>query len=449
MINQGVASSGSESHASSASTSQEPTAPPQAPKCNTSPSPIQLTTSAAPGKGVNELILLKGAVQFFRALEDTFAQAKHYIALETYIFNFQAQGAQIAQALLEAAERGVQVYVLVDGVGTPDIPTAWLQQFNHAGVQWVQYLPLGSIGLLLPSRWRRLHRKLCVIDGRIAFCGGINILDDYYDPNHGALEFARWDFALQVKGPLVQTIDETMKVLWFRNMAKNLAQTKTVDGVKNAWQLMSLANEHLFLVPSKKDKKSLERLLLRDNIKNRRRIEQAYLLAFANAKHEILIANAYFLPGKKVRTALLKAVKRGVRVRVLLQGRYEYFMQYHASRAVYLDLLLGGVEIYEYQESFLHAKVAVADAGFKRSWCTVGSSNLDPLSLLLAREANIEVLNHPIALELADQINQAISSASEQVVLEQFQKRDWRLRMLNWLAYGLMRFALMVTGKRY
>lgn len=398
---------------------------------------------------LNELVLLKGGEQFFRALQQSFLQAKHYIALETYIFNFEAQGGQVAQALLEAALRGVQVHVLVDGVGTPSIPTPWLQKLNSAGVQWIHYMPLGSIGLLFPSRWRRLHRKLCVIDGRTAFCGGINILDDFYDPNHGVLESPRWDFTLQITGPLVQTIDETMKVLWFRNLAKNLAQTKTVDGVKNAWQLMTLANEQLLMVQSKKDRKPSERLLLRDNIKNRRRIEQAYLSAFANAKQEILIANAYFLPGKKVRTALLQAVQRGVRVRVLLQGRYEYFMQYHASRAVYLDLLMGGVEIYEYQTSFLHAKVAVADAQLKKSWCTVGSSNLDPLSLLLAREANIEVFNHAIAHSLAHEIETAIYNSSQQVVLEQFQKRNWRQRMLNWLAYGLMRFALLITGKRY
>lgn len=410
---------------------------------------LQNTSLFNPVTGNNEIVLLKGGVQFFNALEESFKQAQSYIALETYIFNFEAQSAQIAEALLEASKRGVHVHILVDGVGTPSIPNFWLKKFEEAGVQWIQYLPLGAIGLLFPSRWRRLHRKLCVIDGQIAFCGGINILDDFYDPNHGVLEFARWDFTLQVKGPLVQTIDETMKVLWFRNVAKNLVHTKTIDGVKNAWQLMTLANEQLLMVQSKKDKKPSERLLLRDNIKNRRRIEQAYLSAFASAKEEILIANAYFLPGKKVRTALLKAVKRGVRVRVLLQGRYEYFMQFYASRAVYLDLLMGGVEIYEYQTSFLHAKVAVIDAHLKKSWCTVGSSNLDPLSLLLAREANIEVFNHEISVQIANEIEAAIASSAQQVLLEQFQKRNFTQRLLNWTAYGLMRFALLITGKRY
>ena len=171
--------------------------------------------------------------------------------------------------------------------------------------------------------------------------------------------------------------------------------------------------------------------------------------AFASAKQEILIANAYFLPGKKVRMALLKAVKRGLRVRVLLQGRYEYFMQFHASRAVYLDLLMGGVEIYEYQASFLHAKVAVVDPLQKKSWCTVGSSNLDPLSLLLAREANIEVFHHEMAVQIANEIEIAIAKSSQQVLLEQFQKRNFTQRLLNWTAYGLMRFALFITGKRY
>jgi cardiolipin synthase len=410
---------------------------------------LQNNSAFHPVTGNNEIVLLKGGVQFFNALEQSFKQAQYYIALETYIFNFEAQSAQIAEALLEASKRGVQVHILVDGVGTPSIPNFWLKKFEEAGVHWIQYLPLGAIGLLFPSRWRRLHRKLCVIDGQLAFCGGINILDDFYDPNHGVLEFARWDFTLQVKGPLVQTIDETMKVLWLRNVAKNLVHTKTVNGVKNAWQLMTLANEQLLMAQSKKDKKPSERLLLRDNIKNRRRIEQAYLSAFASAKEEILIANAYFLPGKKVRTALLKAVKRGVRVRVLLQGRYEYFMQFYASRAVYLDLLMGGVEIYEYQTSFLHAKVAVVDAHLKKSWCTVGSSNLDPLSLLLAREANIEVFNHEISMQIANEIEAAITSSAQQVLLEQFQKRNFTQRLLNWTAYGLMRFALLITGKRY
>ena len=396
----------------------------------------------------NQLVLLTGGVQFFEALQNAFQQAQHYIALETYIFDFEGSSALVAQALIDASLRGVQVHVLVDGVGTPHIPTAWLNKLSQAGVLWVHYLPLGTVGLLFPSRWRRLHRKLCVIDGKIAFCGGINILDDFFDPNYGSLEFARWDFALQVTGPLVQTIDDTMKVLWYRNWAKQLAQTKTLLGVKSAWQHISAANS-LALTQHQPEKKSLERRLLRDNIKNKRNIERAYLSAFASEQQEILIANDYFLPGKKVSMALLKAVKRGLRVRVLLQGRYEYFMQFHASRAVYLDLLMGGVEIYEYQASFLHAKVAVVDPLQKKSWCTVGSSNLDPLSLLLAREANIEVFHHEMAVQIANEIEIAIAKSSQQVLLEQFQKRNFTQRLLNWTAYGLMRFALFITGKRY
>jgi hypothetical protein len=127
-------------------------------------------------------------------------------------------------------------------------------------------------------------------------------------------------------------------------------------------------------------------LLLRDNLLNRGQIEKAYRRAIGLARHEIVIANAYFLPGRKLRQALIHAAQRGVRVRLLLQGRYEYFMQYHAARPVYRQLLEAGVEIYEYSESFLHAKVAVIDASHERPWATVGSSNLDPFSLLLGSQ---------------------------------------------------------------
>ena len=149
-------------------------------------------------------------------------------------------------------------------------------------------------------------------------------------------------------------------------------------------------------------------LVLRDNFRFRRRIEGSYRLAIAQARTEILIANAYFIPGVRLQRALLRAARRGVRITLLLQGRYEYFMQHHASRAVYGVLLQGGIEIIEYEPSFLHAKVAVMD-GALGSMATVGSSNLDPLSLLLAREANIFVRDDAFAAELRGHLRQAIA----------------------------------------
>jgi cardiolipin synthase len=186
-------------------------------------------------------------------------------------------------------------------------------------------------------------------------------------------------------------------------------------------------------------------LLLRDNLRNRRRIERAYLRAIGAARREIIIANAYFLPGARLRKALILAARRGVRVRLLLQGRYEYFLQYHGSRPVYGALLAAGVEIHEYAASFLHAKVAVVDG----HWATVGSSNLDPLSLLLAREANIVVRNRTFANDLRQQLEQAMAQGGRMVDAQVFANRSWRARALEQLAFGVMRLGLLLLGRRY
>jgi cardiolipin synthase len=193
-------------------------------------------------------------------------------------------------------------------------------------------------------------------------------------------------------------------------------------------------------------------LVLRDNLLHRRHIERAYRKAISGAREEIIIANAYFLPGRKLRQALIEAARRGVRVRLLLQGRYEYFMQYHAVRTVYGTLLAAGVEIHEYSASFLHAKVAVIDAESRvpgaNPWATVGSSNLDPLSLLLAREANVVVEDAHFAADLRQRLLEAMRSGGR-VVAADFARRPWRQRFLDRLALGAVRLALFVLGQRY
>ena len=186
-------------------------------------------------------------------------------------------------------------------------------------------------------------------------------------------------------------------------------------------------------------------LVLRDNLRNRRSIEKSYLKAIGHARKEIVIANAYFLPGGKLRRALIGAARRGVKVTVLLQGKYEYFMQYHASRPVFDALLKEGVEIHAYAKSFLHAKVAVIDG----HWATVGSSNLDPLSLLLAREANVVIEGAAFANELRGCLLNAVALQSGRIDQMAHFHRPVFNRLLDWFAYGVMRALLWLTGKRY
>jgi len=399
--------------------------------------------------------LLEGGRAYFPALEQAIDASRDEVRMETYMFCFDQAGQAIAEALVRAAGRGVQVHLVVDGAGTPTLPAHWESRFQEAGVLWHVYSPMGPVGWLLPSRWRRLHRKLCVIDRCTAFCGGINVLDDFEDPHHGHLRAPRVDFAVQVRGPLVGAAHEVIRQFWWRLQARSSASEGQLP---SAWAALrasarsadAAGKRPLAVAENGKavhvtDSTVRAALLLRDNLRHRSHIERAYRKAIGEARRDVLIANAYFLPGVRLRAALLHAARRGVRVRVMLQGRYEYFMQYHAARPAYLALLEAGVEIIEYDQSFLHAKVAVIDG----HWATVGSSNLDPLSLLLAREANVVVDDTAFAADLQSRLEQAMAAGGKRIQAREFALRGWWSRGISWSAYGLMRALLWVTGKRY
>jgi cardiolipin synthase len=397
----------------------------------------------------HRLDLLQGSREMFPALIDAIDGARSEVRLETYIFDFTATGADVAHALERAAVRGVAVMLVVDGVGTGPVPPSWLQRFAAAGVQLLVYAPAGPLGLLRTGNWSRMHRKLCLVDGEVAFCGGINILDDFHDPSYGKLEHPRFDFALRVRGPLVAQVHGAMDRMWQRLRALQQLRKGRLSSMVGAFrgrQPAAVAPAPA-LPPRGGDERPRARaaLVLRDNVRNRSRIERAYRRAVAGARSEVIIANAYFVPGRKLRKALELAARRGVVVQVLLQGRYEYFMQYYAARPIYGKLLAAGVEIYEYSPSFLHAKVAVIDG----HWVTVGSSNLDPLSLLLAREANVVVQDEGFARELRGRLVLAMQHEGRRMDPAAFARRPLRQRIGEWAAFVLMRVALAVQGKKY
>jgi len=392
--------------------------------------------------------LLQGAQELFPALIAEIDRARVDVQFETYIFDTAGAGADVAEALARAARRGVRVHLVVDGVGTGRIAEPWAARLAQAGVRMRVYSPLGPLGLLLPRRWRRLHRKLCVVDGRVLFCGGINVLDDFIDPNWGRLTRPRLDFAVRVEGTMVDFATAIMAQLWLRMLAVQDVQRRQLARALADWRA-ARALHHQARRTTGRARGVRAALLLRDNVHFRTRIERSYRRAIAQAREEIVIANAYFVPGGKLRRALIHAAGRGVRVRLLLQGRYEYFMQYHAARPVYGALLAAGVEIHEYASSFLHAKVAVIDAHGARPWATVGSSNLDPLSLLLAREANVMVRDAGFARQLHARLEAAIAHGSGALDPATYASRPWHERVLDRVAYAAMRAALWITGKNY
>jgi cardiolipin synthase len=427
--------------------------------------PIRSGKAASWAADGHQLWLLQGGDELFPALVEAMDVARRVIHLETYIFEFAGGALAVAEALERAAARGVLVRLVMDGVGTPRVPAEWQRRFSQAGVRWRVYEPLGRLGLLIPSNWRRLHRKLCVIDGTIGFCGGINIIDDRDDIVLGRLAEPRLDFSLRVAGPLVQDMAETMEQLWWRLQAVRKARRREFVAAWEALRETLPIGDFSSILAAPAANAALDdtadpstgpapllgvhgaraTLVLRDNVTHRHDIERAYLKAIGEAREEIVIANAYFIPGRKLRRALLIAVRRGVRVRLLLQGRYERFLQYRAARPVYRLLAESGIEIHEYGPSSLHAKVAVVD----RRWATVGSTNLDPLSLLLAREANVMTRDRRFARLLHQRLDDILRDASHRLDLGALQQRPWRERVLDRLAFVVMRATLFLTGHRY
>ena len=396
---------------------------------------------AAVTSAAHALALLRGGAEFFPALIAAVDAAEREVLLETYIFDAVGDGEAVARSLVRAALRGVQVRVVIDGAGTGVLPALWRQRFEEAGVQCRVFSPLNFwhlFGFWRPSRWRRLHRKLCVVDEAVAFCGGINVLDDWHDLGRkDRLTAPRLDYAVSVRtGPLVAAVADTMRQLWARMELVDELRSRDVRGVLDA-----LRRSEVVTLPTG----GQARLVLRDNVRYRYTIEATYRRAIAQAREEIVIACAYFFPGRRLRQALQRAARRGVRVRLLLQGHYEYFIAYHAARKLYGQLLQAGVEIHEYHASYLHAKVAVIDG----EWATVGSSNLDPLSLLLAREANVVVRDADFAGALRESLQQAMQTGSTLVDPTRHARRPWWARGVDSLASALLRLGVFLTGMRY
>lgn len=373
----------------------------------------------------NRLALLKNGADYFPQLCAAIDAAQHSIYLETYIFAADATGSMVSAALKRAAARGVAVRVMLDGFGSAELPEYWVDDLRGAGIEVQWFRRKISPLTLRRSRLRRLHRKLAVVDGEIAFVGGINIVDDI--PPHGGIAAPRLDYSVRVQGPVAGEIHAATRHLWGMVSWANFHR----HGHRIHWRLSETHR-----LPSGAPEVEL---VLRDNVRHRRDIERAYLKAIAAARHEIIIANAYFLPGRAFRRALKQAARRGVRVLLLLQGKVEYRLQHYATHALYERLLAAGIEIYEYQPSYLHAKVAVVDG----QWATVGSSNIDPFSLFLAREANLVVRDAGFAGEVRASLMEAlvsevrcIESAGESVFMQ------WLAR----LSYGVIRFLVGMVG---
>lgn len=320
----------------------------------------------------NDIRLLENGEAFFPRVFACIANAKKEVLLETFILFEDKVGLQLHEALVAAARRGVQVDVTIDGFGSPDLSNHFVATLKEAGVRMHVFDP--------GRRWfgqrlnllRRMHRKIVVVDGDVAFVGGINYSADHladFGPE------AKQDYSVEIRGPLVPEIHR------FAHSA--LVQGQRYQRQRDWWrwrrQLRMDSQDQSYAGTAD------AMFVVRDNRDHTSDIERHYRIAIRSAKKRLVIANAYFFPGYRLIRDLRRAARRGVDVRLILQGEPDMPIVKKAAGMLYHRLLGAGVKVFEYCERPFHGKVALMDD----EWATVGSSNLDPLSLALNLEANV------------------------------------------------------------
>ena len=434
----------------------------------------------APFEGGHHVALIRGGDELFPAMVRAIDDARAEVWLATYIFNDDPSGRAVVQALRAAAARGVQVRLVIDGFGSNGRIAGLRRQLQGSGVGFEVFRSLERWWAWShPSQLRRMHHKVCAVDSRQAFVGGINVVDDRFDIQHGWTVEPRLDFAVQVTGPVAAEVQRLIHALWtrahvgrgWREEVALLAQgpepvQRAVQLVRDmrarAPQMHPRLGEHRWRLREwlRGDRPDdappaagfdlvagdpvQVALVVRDNLTHRRAIERAYVEAIGQARERIDIACSYFYPGRAFRRALRRAAARGVRIRLLMQGKVDYRLAALAARVLYDEMLSRGIRIYEYTPAYLHAKVAVVDG----QWATVGSSNIDPLSLLLNLEANVVVLDRAFAGHLGDQLEQAFV-ASQEITAPPVRPglRGWLMRgFVAWVANVYLR-AAGITGR--
>lgn len=349
----------------------------------------------------NRIKLLENGDQYYPAVFAAIEKAQSRVLLETFIWFEDNVGRKLHSVILRAAQRGVHIEVLLDGYGSPDLSDEFVGELTSAGVVFRYYDPRPPLLGMRTNIFRRMHRKIVVVDDQVAFVGGINYSAEHmsdYGPE------AKQDYAVQVEGPVVQDI--------LQFVVENLPGKAAV---RRWWKRRHRAEENT------KPGEAQALFVWRDNEEHRDDIERHYLKMLTNARREVIIANAYFFPGYRLLHAMRNAARRGVRVKLIVQGEPDMPIVTVGARLLYNYLVKGGVEIYEYRRRPLHGKVALMDD----HWVTVGSSNLDPLSLSLNLEANLIIHDREFNQTLRDNLTAIIAEDCVRVDESMVPKRTW------------------------
>jgi len=346
--------------------------------------------------GGNQARLLENGEAYFPRVLEAIASARRQVLIETFILFEDKVGKELHRVLVDVGRRGVQVDVTVDGYGSSDLSVEFLDALTEVGVRVHLFDPRPKIFGFRRNLFRRMHRKIVVVDADLAFVGGINFSADHL-ADFGPM--AKQDYAVEVRGPIVGAIHRFASRMLPRERRRSLRE------VLGQWRERRRELADVDAQAARRDEGALAAFVVRDNGTHRNDIEHQYRIAFRAARSYVCLANAYFFPGYRLLRDMRRAARRGVRVELILQGEPDMPIVRIAARMLYEHLLRAGVRIHEYCERPLHGKVAVVDD----EWATVGSSNLDPLSLSLNLEANLMLRDRAFAVDLRQRLERLIA----------------------------------------
>lgn len=371
----------------------------------------------------NKVALLQDGKATYAAMFAAIRAARDHINLESYIIEDDEIGRQFADLLLEQQRRGIQVNVIYDSFGGIGTPQEYFDRLREGGINVLEFNPINPLDAR--KSWliyNRDHRKLLVVDGRIAFIGGINISNVYSSSpsirraRQAAGNAIAWrDTDLQIEGPVVGELQKLFIETWTKQHGKPLAE-------KDYFPALTVAGKDIVraIGSTPDDPYSLIYLTL--------------ISAIGNAEREVHLTNAYFVPDRQLLEALIAAARRGVDVKLILPGQSDSQLVFHAGRSNYSQLLESGVKIYERRGALLHSKTALIDG----VWSCVGSTNLDWRSFLDNDEINAVVLGGDFAQQMSSMISSDIAASTE-ISLEDWKKRSMLLRIKEWGASLLQR----------
>jgi len=369
----------------------------------------------------NKVELLFDGPLTMAEMAKSIAVARNSINFETYVFDQDEQGERFADLLMLKQREGIVVNVIYDSVGTINVPQAFFERMRSSGIHLLAFNPVNP-AKLRGSGWKlnnRGHRKLLIIDGKVAFTGGVNISDTYvnsspfrarFDQRANDRDDSGWrDTHLKIEGPAVPALQWAFVQAWLEQDADELRGAdyfpkQVVMGDKVVRVLASAPHGHF-------------------------EIYKALLLALQEAKQSIHITSAYFVPDKQTLSALTNAARRGVDVQLVLPSISDAGLVRHAGRSSYTQLLEAGVRIHELKRSVLHTKTAVVDG----VWSTVGSTNIDQRSFVHNYELNVIVIGDTFGAEMDSAFQEDLRNSKE-VMLSQWQRRPLVERAQEWLA---------------